>query len=138
VGFVGFPALWGNVIATAVGTVPSFELNRRWVWSERSRGPTVRQVVPFCSLAFAGLVLSSLAVRIAGGLTANSGRGLHTIAVEFANVGTYGALWVVQFILCDRWLFGRPRPGSPEPDRDGEAPRGAGDRHCASSYAKTS
>jgi putative flippase GtrA len=23
---------WANVIATAAGTVPSFELNRRWVW----------------------------------------------------------------------------------------------------------
>ena len=25
---------WANLIATAVGTVPSFELNRRWVWGK--------------------------------------------------------------------------------------------------------
>ncbi|HSS08396.1 MAG TPA: GtrA family protein, partial [Acidimicrobiales bacterium] len=28
---------WANVVATAVGTVPSFELNRRWVWKKRGR-----------------------------------------------------------------------------------------------------
>ena len=24
---------WANLLATAAGTVPSFELNRRWVWA---------------------------------------------------------------------------------------------------------
>ena len=31
VGVVNAPAGWANVAATAIGTVPSFELNRRWV-----------------------------------------------------------------------------------------------------------
>jgi putative flippase GtrA len=26
---------WANIIATAVGTIGSFELNRRWVWGKR-------------------------------------------------------------------------------------------------------
>ena len=28
---------WANVIATAAGTVPSFELNRRWVFQPAGR-----------------------------------------------------------------------------------------------------
>ena len=28
---------WANVVATAAGTVPSFELNRRWVWAKRTK-----------------------------------------------------------------------------------------------------
>ena len=28
---------WANAIATAVGTVPSLELNRRWVWHANGR-----------------------------------------------------------------------------------------------------
>lgn len=33
VGVAGVGATVANVVATAVGTVPSFELNRRWVWA---------------------------------------------------------------------------------------------------------
>jgi putative flippase GtrA len=102
VGAFGIGAGWSNVVATAIGTVPSFELNRRWVWAERSKRPTARQVIPFCSLSFLGLLLSTIAVRIAAANTAKSGSLLHTGAVEVANIGTYGLLWVVQFALCER------------------------------------
>ncbi len=39
-------ASWANVVATAIGTVPSFELNRRWVWAKRGRRSVVKEVVP--------------------------------------------------------------------------------------------
>ena len=63
VGLFGVDAVVANVVATAVGTVPSFELNRRWVWCDRSQRSVLRQVTPFCTLSFAGLVISTLAVR---------------------------------------------------------------------------
>jgi putative flippase GtrA len=102
---LGWPAVVANVVATAVGTVPSFELNRRWVWAQDGRRSLVRQALPFCLLSFAGLVLSSVAVHIAADATVGSSRLVRTAAVESANVGTYGALWVIQFFLCDRILF---------------------------------
>src|SRR5438270_2291653 len=60
VGVAGAPAGWANVAATALGTVPSFELNRRWVWSARGRRSLLRQVAPFAALSLAGLGLSTL------------------------------------------------------------------------------
>jgi len=69
VGLVGVAAVWANVIATSIATVPSFELNRRWVWAQD---------------------------------------------VELANVAAYGALWIIQFVLCDRILFRAP-PGEAIP-----------------------
>lgn len=113
VGVAGLPAVLANVVATAVGTVPSFELNRRWVWRRRGPVSAHRQVVPFCALSFAGLLVSSLTVDVAGRLTAGSGTVLHTAAVELANVAAYGSLWILQFVLLDRVLF-RPDP-VPEP-----------------------
>ena len=62
VGLVGLPAAWSNVAATAVGTIPSFELNRRWVWACRDRRSLLGQIVPFTVLSFAGLLLSTAAV----------------------------------------------------------------------------
>jgi putative flippase GtrA len=105
VGVLNFSPTWSNIISTAVGTVPSFELNRRWVWSQAGPRSLLRQVLPFCALSFAGLVLSTLSVHVAADATATASRAVHTFAVELANLGSYGALWVLQFVLCDRLLF---------------------------------
>ena len=56
---------WANVVAAAVGTVPSFELNRRWVWHRAGQRSLVREVVPFTAFAFVGLDLSTLLVWLA-------------------------------------------------------------------------
>jgi putative flippase GtrA len=139
VGIVGFPAAWSNVVATALGTVPSFELNRRWVWRDGPKLPTLRQVIPFCALAFAGLVLSTLAVRFAGGLTRTAGRSVHTLAVEVASVGTYGCLWLVQFVLCDRLLFrSHARPDGTDAAHDAECAARAADRERAAELEEAS
>jgi putative flippase GtrA len=114
VGLFGVDAVVANVLATAVGTVPSFELNRRWVWFDQSQRSVLRQVTPFCSLSFAGLVLSTLTVRVVSARTVDLSRGWHTLAVEAANVAAYGALWVVQFVLLDRVLFRHHRGPSAE------------------------
>ena len=105
---------WANVIATAVGTVPSFELNRRWVWRYAGRRSLLAQVVPFCALSFLGLGLSTLAVSAATGWAASVGAGAtaRALIAQAANAGTFGALWAVQFVLLDRVLFAR-RPAAP-------------------------
>lgn len=107
VGVIGFPATWANVIAVAIGTVPSFALNRRWVWSYTGPLSPWRQAVPYCVLSFAGLVISTVSVHVVSDATAGSARLVHTVAVEVANLGSYGALWLLQFVLCDRVLFRR-------------------------------
>jgi putative flippase GtrA len=109
VGVFDLSAIWANVMATAIGTIPSFELNRRWVWSQRDERSVFRQIVPYCALSFSGLIVSSIAVHLASDATSTSTRLVHTGAVELANFGAYGALWLIQFVLCDRILFKAPR-----------------------------
>jgi putative flippase GtrA len=111
--FVGWPATVSNVLATAVGTVPSFELNRRWVWVQGEQRSWVHQVLPYCLLSLAGLVVSTAAVHVAADATHASSRLVHTGAVEGANLGAYGALWLIQFALCDRVLFRTRATASP-------------------------
>jgi len=125
VGTRAVPATWANVVATAVGTVPSFELNRRWVWGKRGRRSLVGEIGPFCVMSFAGLALSTLAVGVVASWAAGAGvaNTVRTLAVEAANVAAFGSLWVVQFVVLDRVLFGRaPRPATdpaPAPARPG-------------------
>lgn len=112
VGVFGVQANCANVIAVAVGTVPSFMLNRRWVFSYSAPASLVRQVLPYCSLSLAGLVLTTVSVHLVSGATAGSSRELRTASVEVANLVSYGALWLIQFVLCDRILFRVPAPGT--------------------------
>ncbi len=105
VGLVDLPATWSNVIATAVGTVPSFELNRRWVWGATGRRSLLGQIVPFCALSGTGLVVSTVAVGMAASHTAGWSHWSHTVAVLTANIAAYGTLWLVQYQMLDRVLF---------------------------------
>jgi putative flippase GtrA len=102
--------VWANVVATAAGTVPSFELNRRWVWHKTGDRSIAAEILPFCALSFAGLVLSTLAVAAAARWANDTGfsGSLRTVAVELANVTAFGALWVIQFVVLDRLLFVAP------------------------------
>jgi putative flippase GtrA len=111
-------AVRANVVATAVGTVPSFELNRRWVWGKRGRRSLVAEIGPFCLLSVAGLALSTLAVGAAASWAGGAGVGatVRTLAVEGANVAAFGALWVLQFVILDRVLFGRRARPAPDDD----------------------
>ena len=126
VGVYGFPAAWSNVIATAVGTVPSFALNRRWVWARGGTPSLRREVVPFCVLSFISLAWSTLAVHLgASWADAHHLQRLdRTALIEAANVAAFGSAWVVQFVLCDRVLFrsrnqhggkGRGADNTPDP-----------------------
>ncbi len=103
------PAASANVLATLAGIAPSYVLNRRWVWGHRDASDPWREIVPFCVLAVAGLVLSTAAVAWvatwAGGLGL-TGLG-RTAAILAANLSAFGALWLAQFVVMDRLLFGR-------------------------------
>ncbi len=104
---------WANVVATGVGTVPSFELNRRWVWRKAGKRSVAAEVGPFAALSFAGLGLSTLAVTVAGRWADHSGLDgvTRTLAVESANLIAFGTLWIAQFLVLDLVLFGRDRRG---------------------------
>jgi putative flippase GtrA len=104
-----------NVVATLAGVVPSFELNRRWVWGRTGRRSLVTEVLPFVALALTGLVLSTAAVAGAVHVADAHGAGAaaRTVVALAANVTAFGSLWVVQFLLLDRVLFRARSPVLP-------------------------
>jgi putative flippase GtrA len=106
---------WANVIATAVGTVPSFELNRRWVWRKRGPRSLLAEIAPFSLLSFTGLALSTLAVSVAAGWASGLGNSARALAAAAANVTVFGGLWIAQYVILDRVLFrhGNDAPVAP-------------------------
>jgi putative flippase GtrA len=92
-------AVPSNIIAVAAGTVPSYELNRSWVWGKTSKSHLWKEVVPFWALAFLGLVLSTVVVGIVENYNDS------TLAISAANLGAFGVLWVGKFLLLHYVLF---------------------------------
>jgi len=111
------PAGLANVIATAVGTFPSFELNRRWVWRRTGRRSMKAELVPFWMLSFTGLALSTLTVTLAATWADSVGLDgfTRTAVIELANVAAWGSLWVAQFVILDRFLFRNHATSAPTP-----------------------
>ena len=107
----GITAWVANVIATTLATGPSYYLNRRWTWGKTDASHPWREVLPFWALSFAGLALSTIAVGVTDAWTAGAHLAppVHTMTLLFAHLSGFGILWVAQFILLDRVLFGPRR-----------------------------
>ncbi|HEX4163626.1 MAG TPA: GtrA family protein [Acidimicrobiales bacterium] len=93
-----------NILANAVATVPSYYLNRKWVWGKGGRSHLWREVVPFWVLSFIGLGFSSLAVWLAGNFARNHnyGHATTTILVNAANLMSFAILWIVKFLIYNK------------------------------------
>jgi putative flippase GtrA len=96
---LGWDAVVANVVAVSVSSVPSYLLNRAWVWGRKGSHDWLREVLPFWVFAFIGLGLSVVFVWIATKWSDT------TIVVSVANLSAFGLLWVGRYILLDQLLF---------------------------------
>jgi putative flippase GtrA len=108
-------AMVSNVLATTIVTLPAYYLNRNWTWRKKGKSDVWREVVPFWVIAFLSLVISTVAV----GITAHNADHItqsklyRSLLVNAANFVTYGAIWIVKFIVFNKYMFVHEVP---EPD----------------------
>lgn len=98
-GVLGWRPVAANVTAVSIGAIPSYLLNRAWVWGKRGPSHLWREVVPFWALALLGLAFSTLLVAVA------SSWNDATWVVSGANLTAFGLLWVAKYLLLDAILF---------------------------------
>ena len=103
-----------SVVATLSGIPWSYWLNRRFVWRRRGDHRLRGEVLPFVAMCTLALVVSTAAVTVTDRWAARTALTgwWRTTAVVGADVGSFGALWVAQFVLLDRLLFA-PRRAVP-------------------------
>ena len=97
-----------NVIATAVASIPAYYLNRTWTWGKTGRSKVWREVVPFWTISFTAMVLSTAAVGVAAHNADRiaSGSLARALIVNGANLLTYACIWTARYFLFNRFLFG--------------------------------
>ena len=99
---LGWSPVWSNIVAVSVACIPSYFLNRMWVWGKRGRSHLLKEVLPFWAMALIGLAFSTFLVAVAANWTDA------TMVVMLANLAAFGALWVVKYLVLDSLLFGIP------------------------------
>jgi putative flippase GtrA len=106
-GPLGTSAVMASTLATAVATVPSYYLNRRWAWGKDGRSHFWKEVVPFWALAFMGWALSTYSVRLMEAYAKHHqfSHVLRTASVTFVYIGAFGVLWVGKFVIFNKVLF---------------------------------
>lgn len=88
-----------NIVAVAVSTFPAYLINRKWVWAKKDAHSIKREVVPFWTMSFLGLLLSTL---IVAALDDSSSK----LLVSVGNLSGFAILWVAKFFVLDNYMFG--------------------------------
>ena len=101
--FTPIGAAWANVLAVGLSALPAFVILRRWVWDRSGECSVTREIIPFWTYTFLGLIVSIAAVA------AIDARRQSANAVSVANIACFGALWVTKFLFLDQWLFDNQR-----------------------------
>jgi len=96
--------VWSTLFANLVAGIPSYILNRRWVWGKSGRSHVWREILPFWVMSITGigfaLFTSSLAHNFADAHhLQHLGR---TVLVVGANISAFGILWFLKFLILNR------------------------------------
>lgn len=95
----GLRAVVANTLAVAISTIPSYLLNRAWVWGKSGTHSVTAEILPFWGMALLGLILSNILVHIA------EQRWDSWLLVNGANLLAFGSIWIVKYVVLDRVLF---------------------------------
>ncbi len=107
-----------SIVAVAVGTVPSYELNRRWTWRKSGPSHLWREIVPFWVMSFIGLVFSTLCVFLAERWADDRdlSKGRTALLLNLSSLAAFGLLWVAKFLIINHLLFHKPHGADDEDD----------------------
>jgi putative flippase GtrA len=98
-----------SVSAFFAGTVPNYLLNRRWTWAHGGKH-RLRHLLPYAAVVIGTAVLAIFVTTAVDNLIDdwNVSRAVRTVIVSGSYLATYGVMFVLKFVLFDRYVFGGP------------------------------
>jgi putative flippase GtrA len=110
----GVLKIWGEIASTvfanAVATVPSYYLNRKWVWGKGGRSHLAKEIIPFWALSAVGIFVSIFGAAAAKhiGTEHHLSHLYQTALVLAANLISFGVFWVLKFLIYNRIFHVHP------------------------------
>jgi putative flippase GtrA len=99
-----------TVFANVVATVPSYFLNRMWVWGKGGRSHVMKEIVPFWVMSAIGIAVSIGGAAVARhiGKTHHLTHIQETAVLLLANLISFGLFWVLKYMLYNRLFHVHP------------------------------
>jgi putative flippase GtrA len=93
-----------TLISNILAGIPSYFLNRQWVWKKAGRSHLWREVLPFWVMSITGIGFALYTASVAHNYA--DAHHLHhlarTVLVVGANIAAFGILWVLKFVILNR------------------------------------
>jgi putative flippase GtrA len=108
---LGAAPMTASIAAFLAGALPNYLLNRRWAWRSEGRVDLLRETLPYAVIIVVTALAAAAATSVADAwVRVNvADRGWQVVLVAAAFLGTYGFMFVLKFVLFDRWVFTGPR-----------------------------
>ena len=115
VGLFKWPAALASLAGATLSLPLVYLLSRRWVWKVEGRSRFLSEAVPFWVMTILGVLASSPAAGATQSLVKrhHATHRSETAIVIAVVLAVYGAIWLLRFIVLDRFVFkARPNVGS--------------------------
>lgn len=114
----GWTYVQSNLFAVCLSAGPAYLLSRQWVWQKTGKSHFLKEVVPFWSLAFLGLIVSTLFASIAARYSDS------TLVLMATNFTAFGVVWVAKFFILEVLFKNELVDEVPHAKLDPEPPEG--------------
>jgi putative flippase GtrA len=96
--------IWATLAGNVIATLPSYHLNRLWAWGKRGKSAFKKEIVPYWSLAFAGIAFSQVGAFSARAVVRSHhwSHLMNTAVVSFTNVVCFAIFWVLKLLVFNR------------------------------------
>jgi putative flippase GtrA len=104
--FAAIP-LVASLIAFLAGAVPNYLMNRYWAWQRRGRPNRTRELLPYAVIVIVTALTAILVTTAADRWVRDhiASHALQVTLVATAFLATYGTMFVLKFVLFDRFIF---------------------------------
>ena len=94
-----------SVVSAAILTLPNFFANKRFVWRNTSRDNLRTQIIVFWVAAMLGVTFATTLTWLVEKAVVGRSHLVESGAVFLAQLTGFGLVWVVRFLVLDRWIF---------------------------------
>ncbi|HET6987652.1 MAG TPA: GtrA family protein [Kribbella sp.] len=110
----GTVPLVATLVAFVSGTAPSYLINRRWTWGHSGRPG--RELLPYTIIAVTSAVIAAVVTTLTDRWAQSriDSHAWQTVLVSGSYFATYGSLFILKFVLFDRYVFAKPAPETAE------------------------
>ena len=94
-----------SIANAALLTLPNFFANKHFVWRDTNKENLRTQVVVFWVAAMLGVTFATTLTWLVERAVKGKATWFESGAVFVAQLVGFGLVWVVRFVVLDRWLF---------------------------------